>query len=141
MQVEWILVHAGILALTLLRFLRKTVGLNLVTWHMYVIRRKQSIKTHQKNENNINLSHINTNSKKKKWAQCIHFFHCLLRVRAHGIYIIIHNETQYILMQKKPNKSGILGIKEQLSSKNRSCHSFIVFSYTSDLIERCIKEP
>lgn len=32
---------------------------------MYVIRRKQSIKTHQKNENNINLSHINTNSKKK----------------------------------------------------------------------------
>lgn len=41
---------------------------------MYVIRRKQSIKTHfEKNENNINLSHINTNSKKNERNAFISF--------------------------------------------------------------------
>lgn len=109
---------------------------------MYVIRRKQSIKTHfKKNENNINLSHINTNSKKKMSA--MHSFLSLLAPRESAWNI--HNYTQrnsiHLDAEKNPNKSGILGIKEQLSSKNRSCHSFIVFSYTSDLIERCIKEP
>lgn len=107
---------------------------------MYVIRRKQSIKIHQKNENNINLSHINTNSKKKMSA--MHSFLSLLTPRESAWNI--HNYTQRNSIHhdaEKPNKSGILGIKEQLSSKNRNCHSFIVFSYTSDLIERCIKEP
>lgn len=128
MQVEWILVHAGILALTLLRFLRKTVGLNLVTWHMYVIRRKQSIKTHQKKMKIILIYHINTNSK-KKWAQCIHFFHCLLRVRAHGIYIIIHNETQYIMMQKNPINRGYWGLKNNYLQRIEAV-IHLLFSHT-----------
>lgn len=56
---------------------------------MYVIR-KQSIKTHKKNENNINLSHIKTNSKKKMSA--MHSFLSLLAPRESAWNI--HNYTQ-----------------------------------------------
>lgn len=79
---------------------------------MYVIRRKQSIKTHlKKNENNINLSHIKTNSKKKMSA--MHSFLSLLAPRESAWNI--HNYTQrnsiHLDAEKNPINRGYWGLR------------------------------
>lgn len=96
---------------------------------MYVIRRKQSIKTHQKNENNINLSHIKTNSKKKMSA--MHSFLSLLTPRESAWNI--HNYTQrnsiHLDAEKNPINRGYWGLKNNYLQRIEAV-IHLLFSHT-----------
>lgn len=96
---------------------------------MYVIRRKQSIKTHfKKNENNINLSHINTNSKK---MSAMHSFLSLLTPRESAWNI--HNYTQrnsiHLDAEKNPINRGYWGLKNNYLQRIEAV-IHLLFSHT-----------
>lgn len=97
---------------------------------MYVILRKQSIKTHlKKNENNINLSHIKTNSKKKMSA--MHSFLSLLAPRESAWNI--HNYTQrnsiHLDAEKNPINRGYWGLRNNYLQRIEAV-IHLLFSHT-----------